>query len=285
MSLPHPPHAPRPQPDPMRPALCAVQRISRETDDTFSMRLAPPPGWAGFRPGQFTMLWLPGIGESAISISGDPDDRDVIEQTIRSVGPVTEALAKLRRGDLVGVRGPYGEGWPMDQAAGNDVVIIAGGIGLAPLRPVLTFIAQHRALFRRVSLLYGARKPTDVLFPEELDHWRTRADIDVEVTVDQASSGWMGRVGVVTSLIPRLELDPARLAVFLCGPEVMMRFSARGLELAGVPVDRMWVSMERNMKCGVGLCGHCQFGHLFVCKDGPVIRFDRVSDLFVVHEV
>jgi NAD(P)H-flavin reductase len=208
-----------------------------------------------------------------VSVSGGSPGR--VLHTIREVGPVTRALGALAPGDRVGLRGPFGTPWPVDAAQGADVVIVAGGIGLAPLRPVVEAVCRNRAAFGRIALLYGVRAPADRLFAERCDDWRA-SGIQVETTVDHADVDWQGHVGVVTTLIRRAAFDGPRTQAFLCGPEIMMRFAALELERAGVADDRVWVSMERNMQCAVGHCGHCQFGPEFVCVDGPVFAWRRV---------
>lgn len=273
--------------DPMRPKSYTVRRVQRETHDVVSLLLEPSngSGIGRFSSGQFNMLYAFGIGEAAISISADPARPDHLWHTIRQAGYVTRALTSLRRGSALGVRGPFGTPWPASEAHGQDLVILTGGIGLAPLRPVIYEVLRERERFKRVSLLYGARTPDDLLFRRELEDWRGRFDIHVGVTVDRAPVTWHGEVGVVTGLLPRAPFDPVRTLAFLCGPEIMMRFAARDLLDAGVPADRIYLSMERNMRCGIGLCGHCQYGPTFVCKDGPVFRYDRVSRLLVTPEI
>jgi NAD(P)H-flavin reductase len=204
---------------------------------------------------------------------------------VRAVGPVSAALAGLKPGDAVGLRGPFGAGWPMAEAAGRDVVVVAGGLGLAPLRPALYRLLAERERYGNFVLLYGTRSPEDILFRRELESWRRRLDTDIQVTVDHAFSEWRGQVGVVTMLIPRAAFDPRRSIAFVCGPEVMMRFAIAALGDAGLADDAIWLSMERNMKCAVGFCGHCQFGPSFVCRDGPVFRYDRVRSLLAVKEI
>jgi NAD(P)H-flavin reductase len=204
---------------------------------------------------------------------------------VRAVGTVTTAVCRLKRGDILGVRGPFGSPWPVEEAAGKDVVVAAGGIGLAPLRPALLTLLAHRERYGRIVLLYGARSPQELLYASQLLQWRGRFDLDVEVTVDTASREWKGNVGVVTTLIPRAPFDPEEVVAMVCGPEVMMRFTLAGLQDRGVPPESIYISMERNMKCAVGFCGHCQYGPTFVCKDGPVFRYDRVASLFKVREV
>lgn len=269
---------------PLAPTPCRIRRVVRETRDTFSLEIdvAPPPA---FRPGQFAMLYAFGVGEVPISYSGDPARRDAVVHTTREIGPVTRALGTLRRGAAVGCRGPYGTPWPIDDARGRDVVLVAGGIGLAPLRPAVHAIAARRAEFGRAVLLYGARGPAEVLYARDLERWGRTAGIDVHVTVDAGTRTWKGNVGVVTGLISRATVDPRRTTALLCGPEVMMRFAAEALRARGVPAARIWLSLERNMKCAVGWCGHCQLGAAFVCKDGPVFAYDVAERLLAVREL
>jgi len=273
--------------DPMRPEPFEVRHVTKETGDTFTLTLAPVAGapFRPFAPGQFNMLYVFGVGEVPISISGDPAKPEILVHTIRSVGATTRAMQKLQRGDWVGVRGPFGTAWPVDQAHGHDVVLIAGGIGLAPIRPALYHVLLHRGLYGRVVLLYGARTPRDMLYPKELREWRSRFDVVVDVTVDRATMEWQGAVGVVTKMVQRSPFDPQSAMAFICGPEVMIRYAAQALEQRGTPGSSIFVSMERNMKCAVGVCGHCQFGPWFVCKDGPVFRYDRIQRFFGMREV
>jgi NAD(P)H-flavin reductase len=271
----------------MVPAPWRVLRYQDETQDTFTLQLERCPGAApiAFRPGQFNMLYLPAIGEVPISISGDPaDDRRLIHTT-RRVGAVTRALGALRRGDQLGLRGPFGTAWPVADATGQDMLFVAGGIGLAPLRPAIYEVLAHRQRYGRVTVLYGSRSPEDILFLRQLRAWRAEFDLDVHITVDRATPSWRGNVGVVTSLIQRAPFDPAQAVAMICGPEVMMRFTTLELERRGVPAGQIHVSLERNMQCGVGLCGHCQFGPYFICRDGPVFALPRVRQLLDIREV
>jgi len=272
--------------DPMRPAPYRVLGNKAQTHDSFTLTLEPldPTGTLTFAPGQFNMLYVPGAGEAAVSMSGCAGTVRQVEHTVRAVGRVSRLLQRCRRGDVVGLRGPFGTPWPVPLAEGHDVVLVAGGIGLAPLRPALCHMLQHRRRFGRVALLFGARSPGDILFAREIESWRGRFDVEVEVIVDRGDQDWYGLVGVVTNLVPRVQFDPAHTVAFICGPEVMMHFSVRELERRGVPLARCWVSMERNMKCGVGFCGHCQFGPTFVCRDGPVFRYDRVAAWLALRE-
>lgn len=271
----------------MLPQPYRIERVRRETHDVFTLELRPANGTPvmQFAPGQFNMLYVFGTGESAISISGDPNDTNRLIHTVRAVGTVTNAMQKLKRGDCIGVRGPFGTPWPIVEAEGSDVVIVTGGIGLAPLRPVIYHVLANREKYGRFALLFGARSPRDLLFARELEQWRGHFDFNVEVTLDTASSDWRGNVGVVTTLIPRTQFDARHTVAMICGPEVMMRFTVQELMKHGLTTDQIFVTMERNMKCAVGFCGHCQYGPHFVCKDGPVFPFDRIAGLFGKREI
>jgi NAD(P)H-flavin reductase len=270
----------------MVPCPYEVGRITRETKDTFTLIMRPAEGPAmTFRPGQFNMLYAFGIGEVPISISGDPEKPEPLVHTIRAVGAATRALCSAKRGTVLGVRGPYGTPWPLEEARGKDVVIVAGGVGLAPVRPIIYHLLAHRREYGRLALLYGARTPADFLYRRELHEWRGRFDINVEVTVDHAAGQYIENVGVVTTLVAGADFDPDETVAFVCGPEIMMRFSVLELKERGVPAENIYISMERNMKCAIGLCGHCQFGPSFVCKDGPVFRYTEAERFFVIREV
>ncbi len=265
----------------------AIKRVLRETHDTFSYELEPATAtreWR-FAPGQFNMLYVYGVGEVPISISGDPTRPGNPVHTTREVGAVTRAMRRLKAGQPLGVRGPYGRGWPVDQAIDKDLVVITGGIGLAPLRPVIYHALANRDRLGKVVLLYGARTPEDILYRRELEKWRSRFDLDIYLTVDRATGAWRGNVGVVTQLIQRSPFNPSNCLAVVCGPEIMMRFTVLELEKRGVSLTQIYVSMERNMKCGIGLCGHCQLGGSFVCKDGPVYRYDEIGSLLMQREV
>lgn len=256
----------------------------RESHDTVTLELEPPEPF-GFQPGQFNMLRVPGIGEVPISISGDPTAPGPVLHTIRDVGAVTRALCTVRPGDEIGVRGPYGTSWPVQAAEGGDVLIVAGGIGLPPLRPAIYHVLAHRGSFGRLVLLYGARTPSDLLFTGELAAWRSRFDVTVEVTVDTAGLDWHGNVGVVPDLVARATFEPGTSAAFIVGPEIMMRFTVRALLAAGVPEDRVFLSMERDMQCAAALCGHCQLGPFLVCRDGPVFCYRPLARWMAVREL
>ncbi len=272
--------------DPFVPLPYRVGRVRRETHDITTLELAPVTGERpDYQPGQFNMLYAFGIGEVAISMSGDPAAGGSYVHTVRDVGVVSGAIAKLAAGATLGLRGPYGTPWPVEAAEGNDMVFVAGGLGLAPLRPAIYHVLGRRDRYGRVVILYGTRSPSDLLFRHEVERWRRRLDLEVLVTVDRGDAAWRGDVGVVPRLIARAGFDAHATVAMVCGPEVMMRFTANALHDAGVGTDHIWLSMERNMKCAIGLCGHCQFGPDFVCKDGPVMRYDRIAGLMTVREI
>jgi anaerobic sulfite reductase subunit B len=250
-----------------------------ETADTVTLTLTPAGASIGdWRPGQFTMVYAFGVGEIPLSVSGGCSGQ--IHHTVRAVGAVSQALCQARVGTVLGLRGPYGVGWP-SPPDGADVVVVAGGIGLAPLRPVVAAAVSRPG---RLSVLIGSRTPTDLIFGGELERWRA-AGAEVLVTVDKAKSGWSGRVGLVTALLTVATFDPERTVGYVCGPEVMMRLSARELVDRGVAPERVSVSLERNMRCGVAICGHCQLGPVLVCRDGPVVGYDIGQRLFGVSEL
>lgn len=270
----------------MIPTPLRIQKMDRETEDTFTMRLdvSGLQGGFHFAPGQFNMIYVFGVGEVAISISGDPESPGELVHTIRAVGTVTKAIRAMSKHGVLGVRGPYGQPWPMEAAKGRDLLLIAGGLGLAPLRPAVYHVLRHRADYGNVALLVGARTPEDLLFRAQLQRWTRDGDIQVLVTVDRAGPAWRGLVGVVPALLRDARFDPQKALAFVCGPEIMMRFCERELGRLGVGPEQLYLSLERSMRCGVGLCGHCQLGPLFVCKDGPVVRSDRVRSLVLTKE-
>lgn len=236
-----------------------------------------------FSPGQFNMLYLPGVGEVAISISADPAATRQWAHTIRVAGGVTQTLARMQPGETLGLRGPYGAAWPVNRCVGKDVVVVAGGIGLAPLRPAIYRILQNRSLFGQLTLLIGSRTPEGFLYANEYNSW-SAGGFDVQVTVDHATEGWAGSVGVVTLLLDRLKLPrPDATMMLTCGPEVMMHYAAKSAQHRGLMPEQVWLSTERNMQCAVGLCGHCQLGPKFICKDGPVFRLDEIAPYLQVE--
>jgi NAD(P)H-flavin reductase len=272
--------------DPMLPVPYRVLSKRRELDDTYTLELEPAAAdpLAEFGPGQFSMLYAFGAGEVPISVSGGTGGDGPLTHTVRAVGAATRAICACEPGEQLGVRGPFGNRWPLAEAEGGDVVVVAGGIGLAPLRPAIERLAARRRDFGAVSVLYGARSPSEVLYEAELERWRS-AGIEVESTVDSAPAGWTGRVGLVTGLIPGASFEGGRTTAMVCGPEVMMRFVASSLRERGVAAERIHVSLERNMKCAIGHCGHCQLAHRFVCKDGPVFAYGQIEPLLGVREL
>ena len=275
--------------DPMVPYLYTVLGTRVEIPLTTTMELQPSKGGgiSSFAAGQFNMIYVFGVGEIPISISGDPSrtgEPRTLLHTTRAVGAVSQAITALKAGETVGVRGPFGTSWPLEPAEGHDVVLVAGGIGMAPLRSAVYHILAHRERYRRVALLYGARLPDDLLFQGEIASWQ-QGGIEVVLTVDQGTPSWQGHVGVVTRLLTRASYDPATVIAMVCGPEIMMRFTALGLEQQGVGTDRIFVSLERNMQCAVGFCGHCQYSSFFICKDGPIFPYERVYQLLQEREI
>jgi NAD(P)H-flavin reductase len=232
-----------------------------------------------FQPGQFNMLYVPGVGEVAISISSDPDD-ETLEHTIRIVGRTTRVIARLGVGDVVGIRGPYGNGWPLQEARWKDLVVITGGLGCAPVSGAIDYVFRRRANYGHVTILHGVKKPADMIYRERFEAWRRHPGTTVLLTSDQPDRHWRDRTGVVTELFEEVVFDPTRTLALMCGPEVMLHYAGDLLGRRGLPMERMFVSMERNMKCAVGLCGHCQFGPSFVCKDGPIYRMSAIRRFF-----
>jgi NAD(P)H-flavin reductase len=269
--------------DSMLPHTAVVEDIQSEAYgiSTFSMVFTDPAQASTYRflPGQFNMIYLPGFGEVAISISSNPGAPQVVGHTIRYAGSVTRAIGRLKVGDTVGVRGPYGSAWPLEKALGKSLVIVAGGIGLAPLRPALFSILHRREDFGRVVLLYGGRTPADLLYTAEFARWQA-GGIELHSTVDLADEKWSGQVGVVPTLFYRIRVDPKQTLVMTCGPEIMMRFVIYEALARRIPKECIFLSMERNMKCAIGFCGHCQFGPTFICKEGPVLNFAAIEPFF-----
>jgi NAD(P)H-flavin reductase len=270
------------------PAWTEVVKINPEAEgvNTIALRFTDPDFQSRYRwePGQFNMLYVPGYGEAAISMSSDVESSDgLVIHTVRSAGSVTKAISRLKPGDVVGLRGPFGSAWPLKAIEGMDVVIACGGIGLPPLRGAIQTIMRERSRYGKVILMYGARTPKDMMYPGEYEAWQN-AGIDVQTTVDRGDETWNGRVGVVPIMFYNVRLDPRKSVVLACGPEIMMRFVIYETLARRIPAERIFVSLERNMKCGQGACGHCQMGPYFICKDGPVFPFNRLEPYFNVEE-
>jgi NAD(P)H-flavin reductase len=281
------PHAILPS-APMQPFMAEIVEIVHEAPNvsTYWLQFVDKHLQEGFhfKAGQFNMLLVPGLGEAAISISSDIEDSRRIAHTIRIAGNVTTAISRMNVGDVLGVRGPFGSWWCLEDCLGRDVVIAAGGIGLPPIRPVLYYIMHHRREFGRVVVLYGARTPNDLQFTSEYKTWQ-EAGIELDITVDRGDDNWTGRVGVVPILFYNTRIDPKNTVILTCGPEIMIRFVIFEALARRVPPERIFVSLERNMKCGIGSCGHCQIGPFFVCKDGPVFSFDQLQPYVNVEEL
>ena len=270
----------------MMPVLHRVTGKRRETADTWTLELEPAAGGLpAFAPGQFAMLWSGGVGEVPISTSADLTRPGALVHTVRAVGSVTRTICAAEPGDVLGVRGPFGTAWPLAGAEGRDVVVVAGGIGLAPLRPVVWHVLANRHRYGRLVLLYGAREPAQLLYPDDLERWSHEEDVEVRLTVDAAGREWTGAVGVVPGLIRRAGFEAENAVAMVVGPEVMMRFSVQALRDRGVAAADIHVSLERNMQCAVGHCGHCQLGPLFVCKDGPVFCHADIERWLDIREL
>jgi NAD(P)H-flavin reductase len=269
------------------PDMATIRHVRPETPGvaTYALTFNEAHVAAAYRflPGQFNMLYLPGIGEAAISISSDAEEPGTLLHTIREAGNVTRA-ARKQVGEQVGVRGPFGSAWPIATLRGQDVVIACGGIGLAPLRPAIYHVIRHRGDYGRVYLLYGARTPRDLLYAGEYESWR-EAGIDVETTVDVGDTSWNGNIGVVPVLFYRLRLQPKQTHVLACGPEIMMRFVVFEALARRVAASRIHLTLERNMNCAVGLCGHCQLGPMFICKNGPVFTYEQLEPYMHVEDL
>ncbi|MFN3267707.1 MAG: FAD/NAD(P)-binding protein [Zestosphaera sp.] len=236
-------------------------------------------------PGQFNMLYIHGVGEVPISISDLDEESRIAAHTVRFVGSVTKTFELLKEGDIIGFRGPYGIGWPMDAVIGKNIVLIAGGIGLPPLRPVIREVARNRSAYGKLIILYGARTPEDLLFTYEYSDYESIPNTEFYVTVDKPNESWKSNVGVVTNLIKYVDVNPSESYVFVCGPEIMMKFATQELLKRGFKTNKIYLSLERRMKCGVGLCGHCQMGPYFVCKHGPVFPLWFISRYFWVDQI
>lgn len=264
------------------PNLGVIKKVKPETSNTNTYTLAFSDSKLqkdfSSKPGQFMMLSIFGAGESAISLSGIGNNGSIIT-TIRNVGGVTNAILRLKDGGYIGMRGPYGNGWPLDEIKGKDVLLVAGGMGIAPLRGVINHIRDNRKDFGHLEILYGARTPEDMIFTDEFEKWRRIKNSRLELTVDSmpVDSQFECQLGLVTSCFPRMKTRPRNSVAFVCGPEIMMRYAAKCLETIGFNDHQIYLSLERRMKCGIGKCGHCQVGLKFVCKDGPVFNYSDIK--------
>jgi len=263
------------------PAMARVLDVRPMTklEKLFTVEL--PDGQSlGNEPGQFVEVSLFGIGEAPISISSSPSrSNGTFELCVRNVGDVTSAMHQLEPGAMMGIRGPFGKGFPTDRMKGKDVLFAAGGLGLAPLRSLINEVLDQRSTFGRVIILYGTKQPSEILFREELEAWANREDVEFHMTVDRGDADWQGHVGVITTLFPRVTLNPRNTIAATCGPPIMYRFVLMELLGKGIPEAQIYLSLERRMKCGVGKCGHCQINDLYCCQDGPVFRYADIKGL------
>ena len=252
-----------------------------ETDKLFHIRLVDPAERERFtfRPGQFVMVEVPGYGEIPISISSSSSQKGLIELCIRRVGTVTSVLHQARRGARVGIRGPFGTHFPMEEMKGSNVLLIAGGLGLAPLRAPIFYVTENRSEYREVHILYGTREPSELLFDYQYEQWRRIDGVNLTITVETPDESWNGEVGLITKLLDNLDLRMDETYAIVCGPPVMFKFVCHRLSEMGMPMHRMFVSLERRMHCGMGKCCRCNVGSTYVCRDGPVFDFWTVMNL------
>lgn len=262
----------------IRPATIVEKRQEAEGIYHFRLKLTDPEAQSRFRftPGQFNMLYLFGVGEVAISLVSDPEAHDCFDHTIRIAGRVTTAMVRLEPGETFGVRGPFGEGWPMEAARGKDLLFVTGGLGCAPVAGAIDYVFRRREDYGSVKILHGVKQPHDLLYRDRFEAWRAHPNTEVHLASDQPGKAWRYHVGVVTDLFEDVRFEPGRTVAMMCGPEIMMRLASQTLIRRGIPSTAIYVSLERHMECGIGLCGHCQLGPFFICKDGPVMRYDRV---------
>lgn len=263
---------------PVMARLLKVEQMT-ELEKLFALQL-PGGRSLGNEPGQFVEASLMGIGEAPISISSSPSrSNGTFELCIRRVGDLTNALHRLKPGDVIGVRGPFGRGFPVGKMRGKDILFAAGGLGLAPLRSLINQVLDERGAFGRVIILYGTKNPSEILFKKELEEWAERDDVEFHMSVDRADENWTGNVGVITALFPRVTVNPRNTVAATCGPPIMYRFVLMELLGKGIPETQIYLSLERRMKCGVGKCGHCQINDLYCCQDGPVFTYARIKGL------
>jgi NAD(P)H-flavin reductase len=273
--------------DPWLPLIYRVSEVEHENRDITTLVLVPDEEEAiePLQPGQFSMLYAFGVGEIPISVSSVLRKPPQIIHTVQNVGEVSRTIFEAKEGDIFGVRGPFGPPWPTEMAKGKDVIIMAGGLGIAPLRPLIEQLIRERGEYKNINVLYGTRNTKTILFYTDIISWQADPHINFQITVDYAYQSWRGHVGVVTSLVEKADFDPENTIAFVCGPEVMMRFSAQELCKQGIAEEAIYLSMERNMKCGFGHCGHCQYGPYFVCKDGPVFQYPQIKHYLKLKEI
>lgn len=275
--------------NPFLPQVAEVVERLQETESIFTLRVKfrDPELSRSYRfePGQFNMVYAFGAGDVAISIASDPSDPELLDHTIREVGSITGVLSRLKAGDTLGLRGPFGSSWPLAKAKGMDVLAITGGLGCAPVIGALQYMFKRRDDYGAIKILHGIKAPKDHVFRDKFEEWSRSANTEVLLASDKKARGWKYHIGVVTNLLDEVEVSAARTIAMLCGPEVMMRFAIKGLMEKGIAAEHIYLSMERNMKCALGFCGHCQYGPAFICKDGPILRYDRIQHFFSIREV
>ncbi len=264
-----------------RPVMARLLKTQQMTDLEKLFTIELPEGRSlGSEPGQFVGISLFGIGEAPISITSSPSrSNGTFELCVREVGDVTSALHQLEPGAVVGVRGPFGHGFPIDKMRGKDILFAAGGLGLPPLRSLINEVLDQRGSFGRVIILYGTKQPSEILFRDEIGEWSEREDVEFHMTVDRGDEDWQGNVGVITTLFPKVTINPRNTVAATVGPPIMYRFVLMELLGKGIPETQIYLSLERRMKCGVGKCGHCQINDLYCCQDGPVFRYADVKGL------
>lgn len=274
----------KPDFDPCLPHEAEIIKRVQESSTIFTLhlRFTDPRHHQGFNfyPGQFNMLYLYGVGEVAISIVSDPKKKNILTHTIRAIGRVTRALQKLQPGDRIGIRGPYGRGWPLEQVKGKDVVVVTGGLGCAPSVSIISYILQRRTQYGNLSILQGVKHSDDFIFRKQYALWQKSPHTEIHIAADQAGPKWPWSVGYVTDMIDKLKLNPENTVAMMCGPEMMMNTAVKVLNKKGIPEHHIYLSMERNMECGIGQCGHCQYGGFFICKDGPIFAYSEIKALF-----
>jgi len=275
--------------DPYVPKLAEIVEKRHEAKNIYTYRLRfsaeEDQRDYSFKPGQFNMLYIYGVGEIPISISGDPSDKEGIDHIIRVVGTVSRAMEACEVGDSLGIRGPFGSEWPLEEAKGKDVLIVTGGLGCAPVMGAIHYILNRRKEFGALKILHGIKAPKDLIYRQKIEEWKQFPDTEVHLTSDESDKDWKFHIGVVTNLMEKINVDPANTIVMMCGPEIMMKFSIKEFKKRNIPAEQIYLSMERNMKCAMGFCGHCQYGPHFICRDGPILRYDQVQGIFPIKEV
>ncbi|HCU25088.1 MAG TPA: Ni/Fe hydrogenase subunit gamma [Deltaproteobacteria bacterium] len=273
----------------LTPQAAEIVEKRRESENIFTFRLRFCAEEArrsfSFSPGQFNMIYAFGVGDVAITIVSDPDDMETLDHTIRTVGNVTQALGRLEKGDVVGLRGPFGSTWPLEEIRGKDVMILTGGLGCAPTLGALHYLIRRRESYGAIKIIHGIKAPRDLIYQKKFREWEKTPNTEVHLTVDKPARGWKHKIGLVTHLLKDVAFDAAKTVVMMCGPEIMMRLSLKELIYRGIAPERIYLALERNMKCALGFCGHCQFGPHFICKDGPILRYDRIREIFHLKEV